>query len=433
MRTIVTFEPLGDQTIMRLTDAPTNITGQGIPEIVVLPELTKFTGTIQQRGAALRALLAGCTPVSVGLATAFAQPADAPPGPLYFHVVADRADILPWELLFDPETGFCALDQRWPIGRIANRHHDVDPRSFTPPLRVVAVLSAAKQDGIPQLQALMNAVTTAEAEAGNIHLHVISAQGDLLDTVEALGNPNVTFEQLPSTAPELERKITAARPHILHLLCHGGAMAPGLHTLAFAHLQDRKNPDEQTGSVRLRAPNLVRALKPCATWLVVLSACSTGDSSDTPAIAHDLVSQGIPAVAGMRGQVPITDANDFCRALYPEVLAAVHAVVGAQPPKVSKIDWAAAFTTPRVVLARTDPTLTDAWTNPVLYVQDQPLVVFPGTPNQSPEECARLLAILGFWEDLISRFDPSTTNPALLAQAKAQIAATRARLLEASP
>jgi hypothetical protein len=49
----------------------------------------------------------------------------------------------------------------------------------------------------------------------------------------------------------------------------------------------------------------------------VLSACDTAEAADGPALAHDLVVGGIPAVAGMRRLVDLTDANRFCAAPLP--------------------------------------------------------------------------------------------------------------------
>ncbi|NUK12345.1 CHAT domain-containing protein [Streptomyces lunaelactis] len=430
MRTVVSFEPLGDRTLLKLEDAPTNIPGLGEPDFTELPTPA---GTLVDRGKALRALLARHPSVGQGMATAFAQPAGAAPGPLYFHVVSARADVLPWEQLFDTQHGFCALDRRWPIGRIACRHQRVQPRSFVPPLRIVAVLSAAQQDGTKQLEALLNVATTTDGAAIGVHLHVISAQEEVLKAARAAGRPEVTVEGLPGTPPELERRITAARPHILHVLCHGGAFG-GVRTLAFATLKDF-DANEKTGSVRLKVPDLVSILRPCAPWLVVLSACATAESSDTLALAHDLVAEGegIPAVAGMRRLVDITDTNRFCKALYPEVLSAVRAAVDTQPREPREIDWAAVFTAPRVVLSQPDPERADAWTDPVLYVQDDPLVVFPGSLRLSPADFATLRGYLDFWEEYVATFDPLTADPAMLAHARARIAATRAQLAEEGP
>ncbi|MFJ5548199.1 CHAT domain-containing protein [Streptomyces sp. NPDC093225] len=428
MRTVVSFAPLGQGTTLTLVEAPGSIPGAGTSEFTELPVPV---GTLVQRGTVLRDLLALHSSVGQGMASAVALPAGAPPNPIYFHVVSERADELAWEELFDPENGFLALDSRWPIGRIAKVVRPVPARSFVPPLRIVAVLSAAREDGTKQLQGLLRAATTPAAASIGVHVHVISAQQAVLDAVHAAGLAEVTAEVLPATAPELESRITAARPHLLHLLCHGGAVA-GVRTLAFAHTGDFE-AEAPTGSVLLKLPQLVSVLKPSAAWLVVLCACQSAQATDGPALAHDLVSNGIAAVAGMRRMVDLHDTDRFCAALYPEVVAAVGRAVTTGAQEAREIDWAAAFTAPRVVLAGADPEQFDAWTDPVLYVQRDPLRVFPGSPTLSPAAFATLRGVLDFWEEFMARLDPATADPALLAHAEAQIAAVRAQLAEEGP
>ena len=75
-------------------------------------------------------------------------------------MMAASADELPWEQIYDVQHGFCALDERWPIGRIARRRRQIKVRTFEPPLRIVAVLSAA----------VLLGAAPAENAAGGRHL-----------------------------------------------------------------------------------------------------------------------------------------------------------------------------------------------------------------------------------------------------------------------
>jgi CHAT domain len=434
-RTVISFERLGRDTVFKLEDAPIDINGIGDNEIA---DISPPPGdTLSERGRALLERLVKHPPVKHGLAAALAIPPGGAPVPLYFHMLAAGADQLPWELIYDPQHGFFALDKRWPVGRIAARRRRVEGRAFTPPLRLVAVLSAAGRDGLPQLEALLAAVSSDDAAAIGTHLHVISAQEDLLDA--ASNAPNVSCEVIAGTAPGLEQQIAVAKPHILHLLCHGGATA-GLRTLAFATLADQDvaasgaGGEEPTGSLRLTVPSLLGALRSSDPWLLVLSACDTAEAADGPALAHDLAAAGLPAVVGMRRLVDLGDTNLFCKALYPEVLAAVRTAVDPNgPPTGRRIDWAASLTAPKVSMTGEDSSIVDSWTDPVLYVQDDWLEVFPGSPALSPTDYTRLKGQLDTWERYLATLDPATTNPAVIAEVLDKIASLRVQLAQADP
>src|SRR5215472_4998882 len=232
-RTIVSFERLGDTTIFKLEDAPNDIPGLGIHGVADVSPLTAVG--ILARGEALLKRLIAHPPVEAGLQAALTVPLGGEPAPLYFHMQSASADELPWEQIHDQLHGFCALDERWPIGRIARRKRKVKVRMFEPPLRIVAVLSAAGRSGLPQLGTLLNAVASADAAAIDTHLHVIS--GDEAVLAAAAGRPNVSGELIAGDAPGLAQQLKDANADIVHLLCHGGAAA-GLRRLAFATVAD---------------------------------------------------------------------------------------------------------------------------------------------------------------------------------------------------
>ncbi|MEY9842679.1 CHAT domain-containing protein [Streptacidiphilus sp. EB103A] len=426
-RTVVSFEPFGDITTMKLEDAPDDIPGLGEHAAA---DLSDLTGTLVQRGEELLNRLAAHNPVREGLERVLQRPPNADPSPLYFHIVASGADPLPWEQLYDGRHGrFCALDRRSPIGRIARRHRDIKERAFDPPLHIVAVLSATQRTGVPQLKTLLRAVGSADAAAIGARLHVITAEKSVQDAIDATDQPNVTSELLAPTASGLEESIALARPDILHLLCHGGATA-GVRTLEFATIPDFRG-DEGTRSVRLTPGDLVQALKACDPWLVILSACQTAEASDTSALAHALVSSGIPAVAGMRRLVDLSDINRFCEALYPEVLATIRKTVDPTgPPGERVIDWAETFTAPRRAMSEPDPCTADGWSDPVLYVQADPFRVYV-THGLSVSTQADLRGQLAFWEGLRSVLDPQTSPQWYIAYVDSRIAGLRAELSEA--
>ncbi len=442
-RTILTFEKFGEQTMLKLDRAPSDFPGLGDNCQVNLATLPG--GTLVQRGEGLVDLLRHHRAIREMLTAALAAPTGSAPSPLYFHVRTSSADVVAWELIYAPPHGFCALDRRWPVGRIASLSKPLAPRAFTPPLRMAAILSAAARDGLPQLRALADALRTADAAAVGVDLHVISGDQDVCD--EALRR-GATTELINPTAPGLARQITDAQPHLLHVLCHSGAAA-GVRSLVFAHNADfdayppgDPNPDA-IGSVRLPVAELVAALLPSNPWLVVLSACESAQASgrqDGLALAHKMVSGGIPAVIGMRRLVDLTETDRFCAAFYPAALTVIRQALTPGQPQVRTLDWAEALTAPRQVMSGADPATFDSWTDPVLYVQDDPLQVFLPSPQlQSADPSPQLQSAnyagrqgkLDQFRGALATLDPATTHPDMIEELRARIAELEAALPQA--
>ncbi|WP_405400424.1 CHAT domain-containing protein [Streptomyces microflavus] len=432
MRTVVAFEQRGTRTLVKLAASPISIADAGelkYTELPVVPDGRPVS--LAEYGESLRALLAEHRPVAKGLENAFAQQIGTD-SPLYFHMVSTPADAVPWEHLHNGQ-GFCALD-RWPIGRIARIAQDVDHHGFLPPVRIVAVLSAAQRDGSAQLDGLLRAVRTPDARELGVHLHIISAQRGLLTAARAAeeeeaplraagegDRPVITVQELPGTEPDLTRCIATARPHILHLLGHGGVRA-GEPVFSFVTAADQAaemaGESAGTGSLVLSVQNLAGILKPCAPWLVILGACRTAAATQRRSLAHELVSLGIPAAVGMRRNVGLGVADQFCRAFYPEVVSLIATAI--RSGRVQTIDWAAALTPPRKVLAGSDPEQADEWTDPVLYVQHSPFLVIPGSPDK-----VELVGYLRFWVEYRDSL-PDTADPRVMAYVETRIAWARA-------
>ena len=356
MRTVMTFATQGDGMTLTLDLAPANIAGQGESVVVVVPDGT--AEGVEAVGGALATVLNSHPTVKDALRLVLAANASAPPSPLYFDVRAPAADALLWEALFvGPPVGFCALDRRWPVGRIASDRQPVEGRVFTPPLRIVAVLAANGRRGLPQFEAMRKAVT-AERPEGSIPavLHVIAAEDEVVDaaTRAAAADPRVTVTRITGNAPDIAAQIDAARPHVLHVLSHGGRLPGPTWALFLATSAETPTP-RQRGSVSMSATMLVQALEKSKPWLVVLGACSTADATDDgPALAHRIASSDIvPAVVGMRRMVDLTTMDRFCKQLYPQVLARVDATLTAG--EAADLDWAAALTDPRIVLSGARP------------------------------------------------------------------------------
>ena len=324
---------------------------------------------------------------------------------------------IPWEQLHVKDIGFCALDARWPIARIAGREDVVRGRPFKSPLRIVAVLSAAGRDGSEQLEALRAAVDDAGMPA---HLHVISGDESVL---AAATGENITSASIASNVADFCAQIVEAKPHVLHLLCHGGAEA-GVSLLSFGRLDDF-DAGRTDGRLRLPVSDLVAALQACDPWLVVLAACeSAGGAADVAngrALAHEMVEKGITAVVGMRKLVDLTDTNRFCEHLYPGVLAEIREAVRPLADGESgerTIDWAVTLTTPRKVMSNGDPAAADSWLDPVLYAQREDLRIFP-PQRLSAEEIAELQGKLDKFRQFLATQETTTLAPEVEADVRA--------------
>jgi hypothetical protein len=429
MRLIVNFDSVGKNTVLTLYKAPAFVAGMNKGRNVRIGPLNGSNA--QARGEELVRLLNRHAPVKQALSMALAQPPASLPQPIYFRVIADAADALPWEQLYAAPQGFFALDPRWPVGRIATLVRDVTDRSFMAPFRTVAMLSAAARQGQPQLDALAVAVTDARARGIDAQLHVITGEQAVIDRVNALNVSHITAEWIAASAVDVARQITDARPSILHLLCHAGFAAPGVRGLALATMQDFL-AGEQTGSVVLSIDMLARALEPCDPWLVVLAACETAQVTDGSAAAHSLVDVGIPAVIGMRRLVNLGAMNRFSEALYPEIFAIVRKAIEPDPARapVRTIDWVTALTAPRQeAIVGINPAQIDTWSDPVLYAQQDALRVYvPPVKGLSAEEYAALRARLDMFTLFRQRLDPVTTPAAVLAEADREIAKLQAQL-----
>lgn len=423
---VVALEPYGAETVGRLENAPQDLPGLGENCLVDLTPLPP--GTVRQRGESLMARLGAHEFVRGGIERALEAAPGADPSPLYFRVVAAAADDLPWEWLYVQGTGFCSLDARWPVARIARRPRPVSPREFAAPLQVVAVLAAAGQPGRVQYEHLVAAVTSDDGETVGARLMVITGDPEVLDLAREDDSDRVDVMPLPPTSPALAAAIGHAQPDILHVLCHGAIDDTSVASLAFATLADFDQPPDQ-GGVWMALAQLFESVRQANPWLVVLNACGTADPTVGGALAHALADLGVPAVVGMRRLVDIVNADRFTQALYPSVLATVRRAVDPQGPDGARVlDWAGALTAPRAALAGASPDTEEAWGDPVLYIQQQPLQVTPTSPQRPVGTVSRVQAHIDVWEDALTAFDPATTEPEAMEEIHQRLAGLRAEL-----
>ena len=79
-----------------------------------------------------------------------------------------------------------------------------------------------------------------------------------------------------------------------------------------------------------------------------------------------------------------------------------------------------------------DPSVRDAWTDPVLYVQEEPFqVAFTrASPTPDPADYARQQGRLDFWKGYLEQLDPATADQAVLYEVLNIIAAIQASLAQ---
>ncbi len=200
---------------------------------------------------------------------------------------------IPWETLFDPETGEY-LCQREPIVRYVEAAQPSAPLAASGPLRILGMVAAPND---------LPALDTAEERR---------RLDDALGELQEQGLVEMVWVEAGSWSA-LQQKLTAGPWHVLHVIGHGGVRAEG-GVLALEN--------EQTGaSTMVTARRFARLLHACrpVPRLVVLNACSSGESAVDDLLsstAAALVHSGITASVAMQFAVTDPAALAFSRGFY---------------------------------------------------------------------------------------------------------------------
>jgi CHAT domain-containing protein len=266
------------------------------------------------------------------------------------RVQGDLANI-PWEYLYDDEHGFVGLSSESALVRYVELPRPVRPLPVSPPLRILAMISAPTD--IPELSsdeewAKLNDALTGLAGQGMVEV----------DRLEA------------GTLAALQRPLRLRDYHVLHFIGHGlydedaqdGALA----------LEAR---DHKTRLVTGRDLGLMirghRSLR-----LVVLNACEGARSArDDPlgGVAQALVRQGIPAVIAMQFEISDPAAVAFSQSFY-------QAIADGLPVDVAMVEAR------RAMFAEGHEV---EWATPVLYLRSPDGRVFTRGPMPDAERQAR--------------------------------------------
>jgi hypothetical protein len=410
MRTIVLIEPSGfdgEQFEVKLEDTPIPIAVKKpfpfVCDTAALPgwdtaNAVRIYG--QKLLQNLRQSHPGLDQVLQANLTQVAAPAKRP---LYFMTAVAETEQLYWETLCDAGGQFLALDSRWPIARMANPQtaNLKTTFDFTPPLRLMAVLSAINNPAEPEWRRLFEAVENAHRAGLAMDLLVLVGEQALLTEIRqkrdalqaAPGGPSLRVEAIPGTPIELVQDVQAFKPHVLHFFCHG-RIAAGVRQLELARITDWDPADvaARKSSVVLSLSELTAIPALQDLWLVTLNCCEGGRAADNVhSLTQALVTSGVPAAVGMLEPIDARDAHEFCKMFYPAIFETIRTRVetGLAHDRLEEIDWAESLYYPRAALVArhdNDPVAHRQWALPVLYTRRERFQIRPLRAPVPPPE-----------------------------------------------
>jgi hypothetical protein len=318
------------------------------------------------------------------------------PGPIYIDATAPRSQTLPWETLTNAAGQFAALSG-WPVSRVVSS--PVTPpdteRTLDPPLRVLAIIGAARVDVVPEARRLHDALSGRRA-AVPFELRVLGGADSLQQEVAAWNDVDSSFSFLKDI-DQLVEAIGSWRPHILHFFCHGFA---GENPHLELTTRGDTFSDAERGSLRVEEMTLQRILtRHPALWLVTLNCCLGAAATDgSSSLAARMVLQGYPLVVGMREPIAADDAHVFSGSFLASTLRKLEHYLAAGDYR-REVEWADVLSEPREDLClkyggkATAPNVK-AWTLPVLHALPGRFeLVGPRTaPALGPDEVATLVA-----------------------------------------
>lgn len=399
-----------DKYHLRL-EHPANVPGASVAHPLTWPPIEDIehlktsdggNGLVRRVGDFLRSCLAGEHAVGRALDAALLT-SEGQRSSIFLQMEPPEVDELPWECIVGPENKFLALDNRWPIARLArlNISSVKVHYNFSGSLKVLAVLSAPAEDSSRRISAREEADRLWDRLVGSglpFDLKLLVCEDDLKADFDALDDSRVSCEFIRDKGWMLDT-IRKFRPNLLHFFCHGTAEG-------VPHLRIGTRVDwigDMDGRIALEAHELGQSGDPDKNvWLVVLNCCESAASAlGGPSLAKSLAAHGFPAVVGMREQVDGGDANLFSERFYAAALSMLEALRPNQDPE--PIEWAAALYQARQALInkRLPQKLYNVgaqdckeWTIPVLYTRQEPFLLkrWSETPSLDPTEKLRLFS-----------------------------------------
>jgi hypothetical protein len=377
-----------------------------------------------------------------------------------------RLQSLPWEAICDSGGSFLTLD-KVPLTRLVgiSRAGSADTaveRTLEGPLKILAVLSCVGINAREEWEALKDGLKDAPFP---VKVRLLLSEPKLFSRItEDPAAPPRWLEAvklIPADTGDLAALITEFAPHVVHFFCHGFSDGrPYLqvpHQLAWDVDADTALPDDVVSEfatdpdaatvpwhqLEARDVSLLFPEPPKDPWLIVLNACGSARTPESPgavpevgaagapavepaagsratrSLAVELVEQfRVPAVIGMREPVVTTDAARFTRTFYRSLLEGLAPHIRARAAAGVQLDWAAFTVKPRLALSGQRGQLSRSqvqarhkeWTLPAVIARPEPFVLTVAAPPSRGSETLESLA-------------PSRTAAELVVQATAQLLA----------
>jgi CHAT domain len=231
---------------------------------------------------------------------------------------------IPWEYLHDDEYGFLGLSAETALVRYLEMPKPPRPFSISPPLRILAMISAPSD--VSELQGEEEWVKLNDALSDLVRQGMVQ-----VDRTEA------------GTLSALQRPLRNSDYHVLHFVGHGGFDEQAQDGALALEGADRKTR-LATGRdlwVMLQAHRSLR--------LVVLNACEGARSArDDPfgGVAQALVRLGVPAVIAMQFEISDLAALMFSQSFYQAIADGLPVDVAAVEARIAmfaggnEVEWA---------------------------------------------------------------------------------------------
>jgi hypothetical protein len=285
--------------------------------------------------------------------------------------ICPEVENLPWEALYAND-GFLALDPRWPA-RLSQADRGTSSKDFQPPLRVFAVLAAdEKLKDTGDLSEWRSLLESLERASFPVTVKAVVAQDAVAEEISRTRSRIVTAEATQTASTDaLVEEIKTYRPQILHFFCHGvDKGGPSLQLSTRLSLIEAGKPI-------FLGPVLIQQTLTDHLWLVTLNCCKSAKGGGFGSLAYTLMERGAPTVAGMREPVSVTEANEFTKIFYRELVAALADTLAQQSDV--EFDWTRLLYRPRMAVGESEakqrheewPSTAAsgrAWTLPALYL-----------------------------------------------------------------
>ncbi len=263
------------------------------------------------------------------------------------RLTAPELAAVPWEMLFDPETGTYLCRQE-PLVRHVHAPYTAEPLEVRLPLRILGLIASPR--GLPQL----------DVEAEQSHLAGALAQPIAKGLVELSWADEASW-------PQVHARLLDGPWHVLHFVGHGGYDAAADE--GFIALRGANGRADHIEASRLA--DLLSAAQPTPR-LVVLNSCSSGQAGVNDlfsSTAATLARRGISAVAAMQFAISDAAAIAFARGFYSALASGRGVDEAARSGRISILG------APRSL----------EWVTPVLYLRGQSSQLFTLAAPPGPE------------------------------------------------